>query len=94
VDQSVNTSSAHVCAFCEIKSLCKNAKCATYTLFVAQTVTINVATTGDFSLDLGFSCFIWGSGGFIENLGLFDSGQILEMYLVLVYFPFKNTVVS
>jgi len=26
--------------------------------FVAQTVTISVATAGDFSLDLGFSCFI------------------------------------
>jgi len=29
-----------------------------------------------FSLDLGFFCFIWGSGVFIENLGFFDSGQI------------------
>jgi len=27
----------------------------------AKTVTISVATAGDFSLDLGFSCFIWGS---------------------------------
>jgi len=27
VDKSVNTSAAHVCAFCETKSLCKNAKC-------------------------------------------------------------------
>jgi len=36
--------------------------------FVAQTVTISVVTAGDFSLDLGFSCFIWGSGVFIENL--------------------------
>jgi len=25
VDKSVNTSAAHVCAFCENKSLCKNA---------------------------------------------------------------------
>jgi len=32
-----------------------------------------------FSLDLGFFCFIWGSGVFIENLGLFDSGQILDV---------------
>jgi len=47
-----------------------------------------------FSLDLGFFCFIWGSGVFIENLGFFVSGQILEMYVVLLYFPFTNTVVS
>jgi len=26
--------------------------------------------------------------------GLFDSGQTLEMYVALLYFPFKNTVVS
>ena len=37
--------------------------------FVAQTVTISIATTGDFSLDLEFSCFIWGSWVFIENPG-------------------------
>jgi len=47
-----------------------------------------------FSLDLGFFYFIWGSGVFIENLGFFDSGQILEMYVVLLYLPFKNTAVS
>jgi len=40
VDKSVNTSTAHVCAFCETKSLCKNAKCDAYAL-VAQTVTID-----------------------------------------------------
>jgi len=40
VDKSVNTSAAHVCAFCETKSLCKNAKCDPYAFFVAQTVTI------------------------------------------------------
>jgi len=27
-------------------------------------------------------------------LGFFDSGQILGMYVVLLHFPFKNTVVS
>jgi len=47
-----------------------------------------------FSLDLFFFCFIWRSGDFIENLGFFDSGQILEKYVVLLYFPFKNTVVT
>jgi len=57
MDKSVNTTTAHVC---ETKSLCKNAKCDAYTLFVAQTVTIIVATAGDFSLDRGFSYFIWG----------------------------------
>jgi len=35
VDKSVNTSAAHVCAFCETKSLCKNAKCDTHVLFLA-----------------------------------------------------------
>jgi len=69
-------------------SPCEKSKTQSVTLthfFMAQTVTISVATAGDFSLDLGFSCFIWG---------LFDSGQILEMYVVLLHFPFKNTVVS
>jgi len=60
VDKSVNTSAAHVCAFCETTSLCKNAKCDAYKHFVAQAVTISVATAGDFSLDLGGSCFICG----------------------------------
>ena len=40
-----------------------------------------------FSLDLGFWGFYWKSG-------FFDSGQILEMYVVLLYFPFKKTIVS
>jgi len=32
---------------------------------------------------------------FLLNIwGLFDSGQIFEMYVVLPYFPLKNTVVS
>ena len=47
-----------------------------------------------FSPELGFFCFIWGSGIFIENLGFCFSCQILEMYVVLLYFPFENTVVS
>jgi len=34
VYKSVNTSAAHVCAFCETKSLCKNAKCDAYALFL------------------------------------------------------------
>jgi len=34
------------------------------------------------------------SGVFIENLLFFLFGQILEMHVVLLYFPFKNTVVS
>jgi len=40
----------------------------------------------------GFFLFslICGSGVFIENLGFFDVGQILEMYVVLLYFPMKN----
>jgi len=38
----------------------------------------SVATADFFSLDLGF----------------FYSGQTLEMYVVLLYFPFKNTIVS
>jgi len=38
-----------------------------------------------------FFCFTWGSRFFIENLGFFDCGQILEMYVVFLYFPFKKT---
>ena len=33
VNKSVNTCAAHICAFCETKSLCKNAKCDAYGLF-------------------------------------------------------------
>jgi len=47
-----------------------------------------------FTRSVFFFCFIWGSAVFIENLGFFDSGQILEMYVVSLYFPFKNTVIS
>jgi len=54
----------------------------------------SVATARCFSQDLGFFCLIWGSGVFIENLGFFDFVQILEMYVILLYFPLKNTVVS
>jgi len=61
--------------------------------FVAQTVKISVATAGDFSIDLVFFCFIWGFGVFIENL-FFYSGKMSKMYVVLLYLPFKNTVVS
>jgi len=67
VDKSVNTSAAHVCAFCETISMCTNAKCDAYTLFWG-TNSHSVATAGDFSLDLFFLCFICGSGVFNENL--------------------------
>jgi len=33
VNKSVNTTAAHVCAFCDAKSLCKNSKCDTDGLF-------------------------------------------------------------
>ena len=60
------------CMFTHFTRLGPCAKTQSVTLthvFVAQTVTISVATAGDFSLDLGFSCFIWVSGFLIENLG-------------------------
>ena len=44
-----------------------------------------------FSLDLEFSSGFWG---FYWKSVFFYSGQVLEMYVVLLYFPFKNTVVS
>jgi len=51
-------------------SPCAKTQSVTLThFFVPQAVAISVATAGDFSLDLWFSCFIWGSGDFIENLG-------------------------
>jgi len=66
-----------------------------HTLFVSTiSLGTSVATAVFFSLDLGVFCFVWGSEVFIKNLGFFDSGQILEMYVVLLYFPFMNTVVS
>jgi len=33
VKKSVNTSPAHICAFCGTQPLCKNAKCDAYCLF-------------------------------------------------------------
>jgi len=39
VNKLVNTTAAHICTFCETKSLCKNAKCDANGLFVAHTVT-------------------------------------------------------
>jgi len=43
-----------------------------------------------FSLDLGFFYFIWVSGILTKNLGFFDSGQILEMYVVLVLLSIQD----
>jgi len=40
VDKSVNTSAAHVRAFCETKSLCKTQSVTLTYFFAAQTVTI------------------------------------------------------
>jgi len=52
-------------------SPCAKTQSVTLThFFMVQTVTISVSTAGDFSLDLGFFCFIWGSGVIIENLGV------------------------
>jgi len=49
--------------------------------------------TAVFSARSVFFLFDLSSEVFIENLGLFDVGQILKMYVVLLYFPMKNTVV-
>jgi len=51
---------------------------------------------------LGIFHNIWGfpvSSGVLGFLlkkiwGLFDSGQILEMYVALLYFPFKNNFIG
>jgi len=64
VDRSVNTNTAHACAFYETKTVCKNAKFHAYTLFLAQTVIISVATAGDFSLGSGVFLFHLGFWGF------------------------------
>jgi len=42
----------------------------------------------------GVFLFYLGFWAFIENLGSFDSGQSLEMYVGLWYFQLKNTVLS
>ena len=52
---------------------------------MAQTVTISVATAGDFSLDLGFSCLTGVLGFLLKIWGLFDSGQILEICCITVF---------
>ena len=46
-----------------------------------------------FSMDLGFFCLA-GVLVFLLIICLFYSGQILEMFVELPYFPFKNTVDS
>jgi len=63
---------------------------------VAETVTISVATAGDFSLDLVFCCLFWSSGAFVENLGfvwLWSNFRNVCCITVL-HCLFKNTVVS
>ena len=81
VDKSVNTSSTHV-----------SPKCDAYTLFCG---------TNSHNQCCHCSGFFTRSGVFLFHLnfllkiwGLFDAGEILEMYVVLLYFPFKNTTVS
>jgi len=76
VGKSVNTSTVHVCTVCDLSPCAKTGVTVIHFL-VVQTATISVATAGDFLLDPGFSCFIWG---------LFDSNQILEIYVVVLYF--------
>ena len=46
-----------------------------------------------FSMDLGFFCLA-GVLVFLLIICFFYSGQILEMFVELLYFPFKNTVDS
>jgi len=68
------------CMFAQFARLSPCAKTEGVTVIhflVVQTATISVATAGDFLLDPGFSCFI---------LDLFDSNQILEIYVVVLYF--------
>jgi len=59
-----------------------------------ELVADSVATAGMFSLDLGFLFFIWGSGVIIENLFFLTLVKFFEIYAVIVYFPFKNTIIS
>jgi len=67
---SQSTSAQCIFAHFEKLSACEKAQSVALThTFLALKVTISVATVGDISLDLGFSCFICGSGVFIQNLG-------------------------
>jgi len=85
---SLSTPEQRVFAHVARRSPCtKTQSVALTNFFVAQTVTIGVATAGAFLFHLEF----WD---FIKNWGLFDPGQILEMYVVLPYFPIRNTVLS
>jgi len=58
-DKSVNTSTMYVCAFCETKSLCKNAKCDAYILFWGTNSHNEHCQCCFFSLDLGFYLEFW-----------------------------------
>jgi len=62
--------------------------------FVAQTITHQYCHFWGFFTRSGVFLFHLGFWAFLENLGLFDSGQSLEMYVVLRYFQFINTVLS
>jgi len=97
VAKSVSTSAVHVCAFCETKSVCTNAKCDAYTLFCGTNSHNQCCHCWEFftrSVKNGFPVLSGVLGFLLKIWGLFDSDQILEMYVVLLYFPFKNTVIS
>jgi len=64
VDKSVNTSAAHDCAFCETKSLCKNAKCDAYKLFCGTNSHNQCCHCWGFFTRSGVFLFHLGFGGF------------------------------
>ena len=50
--------------------------------------------TADFFPRSGVFLFYLGFWGYCWKSGVFNSGQIFEMYAVLLYFPLKNTIIS
>jgi len=68
VDKAVNTCAAHFARL----SRCAKTQSVTFThFFVVETVTINIATAGDFLLDLGFPVSSEVLGFLLKMWGLF-----------------------
>jgi len=53
----------------------------------------SVATADFFPRSVVF-LFYLGFWVFIENLFFFNSGEMFEIYTILMYFPFRNIIIS
>jgi len=67
---------------------------ATTNFAIQCNLTTSVVTAGFISLDVGFFCFIWGSGVFVENLIFFTLVKSLKCMLYYCIFHSPIQLVS